>query len=88
MYFFGFSLFFAIFGFSENFIKKVGQKLGSNRYNIIKHLLLNKIISNFVNSKKIIVDLLTKGLSRDLVCNSSRNSSRGISLKFLKDERG
>jgi hypothetical protein len=23
-YFFGFSLFFAIFGFSENFIKKVG----------------------------------------------------------------
>ena len=29
-YFFGFSLFFAIFGFSENFIKKVGQKLGNN----------------------------------------------------------
>jgi hypothetical protein len=54
------------------------------RYNIIKHLLLNKIISNFINSKKIIVDLITKGLSRDLVYNSSR----GISLKFLKDERG
>jgi len=32
-YFFGFSLFFAIFGFSENFIKKVGQKLGSNKIN-------------------------------------------------------
>jgi hypothetical protein len=28
--FFGFSLFFAIFGFFENFIKKVGQKLGNN----------------------------------------------------------
>jgi hypothetical protein len=26
-------LFFAIFGFSENFIKKVGQKLGSNKIN-------------------------------------------------------
>jgi len=30
-YFFGFSLFFAIFEFSEDFIKKVGQKLGNNR---------------------------------------------------------
>ena len=30
-YFLDFSLFFAIFGFFENFIKKVGQKLGSNR---------------------------------------------------------
>ena len=30
-YFFGFLLFFVIFGFSENFIKKVGQKLGNNR---------------------------------------------------------
>jgi len=43
-YFFGFSLFFAIFGFSENFIKKVGQKLGSNstyacHYEILVHLL-------------------------------------------------
>jgi hypothetical protein len=30
MYFFGFLLFFAIFGFFEIFIKKVGQKLGNN----------------------------------------------------------
>jgi len=44
------------------------------RHNIIKHLLLNKIIA----------DPLTKGLSRYLVYNSSR----GISLKFFKDERG
>jgi len=29
-YFFGFSLFFTIFGFSENFIKKIGQNLGNN----------------------------------------------------------
>jgi hypothetical protein len=28
--FFGFSLFFTIFGFFKNFIKKVGQKLGNN----------------------------------------------------------
>ena len=31
-YFFGFSLVFAIFEFSENFIKKVGKKLGSNTF--------------------------------------------------------
>ena len=31
-YFFGFSLFFVIFEFSEDFIKKVGQKLGNNTY--------------------------------------------------------
>ena len=30
--FFGFSLFFAIFGFFKNFIKKVGQKLGNNSF--------------------------------------------------------
>jgi len=29
-YFFGFSLFFAIFEFFKNFIKKMGQKLSSN----------------------------------------------------------
>jgi hypothetical protein len=29
-YFFGLSLFFAIFGFFKNFIKQVGQKLGNN----------------------------------------------------------
>jgi hypothetical protein len=28
--FFGFSLFFAIFGFAKKFIKKIGQKLGNN----------------------------------------------------------
>ena len=30
-YFFGFLLFFTIFGFFKKFIKKVGQKLGNNR---------------------------------------------------------
>jgi len=30
IYFFGFSLFFAIFGFFKNFIKKKDQKLGNN----------------------------------------------------------
>jgi len=30
IFFFGFSLFFAIFGFFKNFIKKMGQKLSSN----------------------------------------------------------
>jgi hypothetical protein len=53
------------------------------RHNTSKHLLLNKIISDFVKSKEIIVNPLTKGLSRELVYNLSR----GISLKFLKDER-
>jgi hypothetical protein len=31
-YFFGFSFFFVIFGFSENFIKKLGLKLGNNNH--------------------------------------------------------
>ena len=53
------------------------------RHNTIKHLFLTKIISDFVKSKEIIANPLTKDLSRELVYNSSR----GISLKFLKDER-
>jgi len=55
------------------------------RYNIVKHLLLNEIISiDYVKSKENIMDSLTKGcLSRKLMYNSSRR----MSLKPLKDER-
>jgi hypothetical protein len=61
---------------------------GKSRYichvhNTIKHLILNRIISDFVKSKKIIADPLTKCLSRELVYNSSRR----IGLKLLKDKR-
>jgi hypothetical protein len=42
-------------------------------YNIAKNLFLNGIISiHYVKSKKNIMDLLTKGLSRELMYNSSR----------------
>jgi hypothetical protein len=55
-----------------------------DRYNIVKHLLLNKIIFiEYVKSKENIVDLLTKCLLKELVYNSLR----GISLKPVKDER-
>ena len=40
-YFFGFSLFSLFFGFSKNFIKKVGQKLGNN---IVKQFEMNDTI--------------------------------------------
>jgi hypothetical protein len=44
-----------------------------SRYNIAKNLFLNGIISiHYVKSKKNIMDLLTKGLSRELMYNSSR----------------
>jgi hypothetical protein len=47
-YFFGFSLFFAIFEFSGNFIKKVGQKLGNNT----DHAALK-----FINSQKSVTKI-------------------------------
>ena len=46
-YFFGFSLFFTIFEFSENFIKKVGKKLGNNsvfHYDILKNIKFTMLI--------------------------------------------
>jgi hypothetical protein len=55
-----------------------------HRYNTIKLLLSNEIISiNYVKSKKNITNLLTKCLSIELVYNSSRE----MSLKPLKYER-
>ena len=55
-----------------------------HRHNTFKHLLLNEIISiNYVKLKKNIMDLLTKGFKRGHVYNSSR----GMSLNPLKDER-
>jgi len=54
------------------------------RHNIVKHLLLNEIISiDYIKSKKNIMDPLTKDLLRELVYNSSRK----LNLKPLKDER-
>jgi len=54
------------------------------RHNIFKHLLSNEIIFiDYVKSKENIADSLTRCLSRELVYNSSR----GISLKPLKDEK-
>jgi len=51
-----------------------------HRYNIVKHLLSNRIVSiDYVKSNKNIMDPLTKDLSRELVYNSSR----GMSLKPL-----
>jgi len=50
-------------------------------HNIVKHLLSNKITYiDYVKSKENIVNLLTKGLLRELVYNSSRK----IGLKPLK----
>ena len=44
-----------------------------SRYNIAKKLFLNGIIFiDYVKSKENIVDLLTKSLSKELMCNSSR----------------
>jgi hypothetical protein len=41
------------------------SKYVHHRYNIVKHLLFNEIISiDYVKSKENIVDLLTKGLLR------------------------
>jgi hypothetical protein len=54
------------------------------RHNFIKHLLSNVIIFiSYIKSKENISNLLTKSLSRELV----NNSSRGMSLKPLKDEK-
>ena len=53
------------------------------RYSTIKHLLSNEIIIDYVKLKKNIMDLLTKGFKRGHVYNSSR----GMSLNPLKDER-
>ena len=54
------------------------------RYNIDKYLFLNGILfTDYVQSKKNIVDSLTKGLSRKFVYNSSRR----MRLKLLKVER-
>jgi hypothetical protein len=56
-----------------------------SRYICRKHLLSNKIISiDFVKSNKNITDPLTKGLSRELLCNSHIGK---ICLKLLKDEK-
>jgi hypothetical protein len=55
-----------------------------HRYNTIKLLLSNEIISiDYVKSKKNITNLLTKCLSIELVYNSFRE----MSLKPLKYER-
>lgn len=52
-----------------------------HRYNIVKHLLFNGIISiDYIKLKENIMDLLTKGLLRELVYNSLRR----MSLKPLK----
>jgi hypothetical protein len=41
-----------------------------HKYNIVKHLLSNKItFINYVKLKENIADLLTKGLSRELAYN-------------------
>jgi hypothetical protein len=54
------------------------------RHNFIKHLLSNVIIFiSYIKSKENISNLLTKSLSREFV----NNSSRGMSLKPLKDEK-
>jgi hypothetical protein len=54
------------------------------KHNIFKHLISNEIIFiDYVKSKENIADSLTRCLSRELVYNSSR----GISLKPLKDEK-
>jgi len=43
------------------------------RYNTVKHLFSNEIVSiNYVKSKENTMDLLTKNLSRELVYNLSR----------------
>jgi asparagine synthetase A len=55
-----------------------------HKYNIVKHLLSNKItFINYVKLKENIADLLTKGLSRELAYNSLRK----IGLKPLKDKK-
>jgi hypothetical protein len=47
------------------------------RNNIVKHLLLNIIISiNYIKSKKNIAHLLTKDLSKELIYNSLREIGR------------
>jgi len=55
-YFFGFSLFFVIFGFLKKFIKKMGQKLSSNRCPLFTMLTKQNssmfCIVSFVKKKK------------------------------------
>jgi hypothetical protein len=54
------------------------------RYNIVKYLFLNGILfTDYVQSKKNIVDSLIKGLSGKFMYNSSRR----MRLKLLKVER-
>lgn len=54
------------------------------RHYTIKHLFSNEIIFiNYVNLKKNIMDLVIKGLLRDIVYNSSRR----MDLKVSKDKR-
>jgi hypothetical protein len=54
------------------------------RYNIVKYLFLNEILfTDYVQSKKNIVDSLIKGLSGKFMYNSSRR----MRLKLLKVER-
>ena len=60
--FFGFLLFFTIFGFSEKFInKKVGQKLGNNRCPLFTILTKQNssmfCIVSFVKNKKKMISL-------------------------------
>ena len=52
-----------------------------HKHDTIKHLLLNGVISiDYVKLKESITDLLTKGLSRELIINENE-------LKVFKDER-
>jgi len=70
MYFLGFSLFFAIFGFFCKFIKNMGQKLGSNRCPLFtmltKQKFLNVLHSKLVKKTKGLPGLLSVPLSQGL----------------------
>jgi hypothetical protein len=57
------------------------SKYINHKHDTIKHLLLNGVISiDYVKLKESITDLLTKGLSRELIIKENE-------LKVFKDER-
>jgi hypothetical protein len=70
MHFLGFSLFFCYFLFFWNFIKNMGQKLGSNRYPLFtmltKQKFFNVLRSKLVKKTKGLPGLLSDPLSQGL----------------------
>jgi hypothetical protein len=64
---------------TQNNMYNCKSRLICCRNTIVKHLLLNIIISiDYIKSKKNIVDLLTKDLSRKLIYNSLREIGRKL----------